>query len=78
MKKPKLIWVDTEDPLILAARMDAYYMYDGTECDPVFNEKTINPIQAWCEQTNCGVRISFDMFRFKNQAHKTMFLLRWG
>jgi hypothetical protein len=78
MKKPKLIWVDTEDPLILAARMDAYYIYEKAECDPVLNEQTMDPIQAWCEQTNCGVRISFDMFRFKNQAQKTMFLLRWG
>ena len=78
MKKAKLIWVETEDPLILAARTDAYYIYDGTECDPVFNEHTMGHIQAWCRQTNCGVRISFDMFRFKNQAQKTMFLLRWG
>ena len=78
MKKPKLIWVDTEDPLILTARMDAYYIYEKAECDPVFNEQTMDPIQEWCRQTNCGVRISFDMFRFKNQAQKTMFLLRWG
>jgi hypothetical protein len=71
MKEPKLFWVDTEDPLILAARMNEYYMF-------MFNEQTLDPIQAWCEETNCGVRISFDMFRFKNQAQKTMFLLRWG
>jgi hypothetical protein len=78
MRKPKLIWVDTEDPLILTARMDAYYIYEKAECDPVLNEQTMDPIQTWCEETNCGVRISFDMFRFKNQAQKTMFLLRWG
>jgi len=47
MRKPKLIWVDTEDPLILAARMNASYVYDGAECDPVFNEQTMDPIQEW-------------------------------
>jgi len=72
----KLLWVATEDPLILAVRMDGYY--DHISIHNVLNEEAIDPIQAWCEETNCGVRISFDMFRFKNQAHKTMFLLRWG
>ena len=67
----KLIWVNTEDPLILAARMEKFYVH-------VLNENTMDPIQAWCEQTNCGVRISFDMFQFKNEKQKTMFLLRWG
>ena len=72
----KLTWVTTEDPLILAARMDAYYV--STLINHVLNEETIDPVQAWCEQTNCGVRISFDMFKFKNEKQKTMFLLRWG
>lgn len=72
-----MFWVDTEDPLILAARMDAYYIYEPS-LENVLNEETLDPIQAWCEETNCGVRISFDMFKFKNEKQKTMFLLRWG
>jgi hypothetical protein len=72
----KMFWVDTEDPLILAARMEEYYV--SGPLYNVLNEETMDPIQAWCEQTNCGLRISFDMFKFKNEKQKTMFLLRWG
>lgn len=41
-------------------------------------ERDLDPIQKWCEDHNCGVRTSFDTFRFKNQKEKTMFLLKWG
>jgi hypothetical protein len=42
------------------------------------SEEDMDPIQEWCKQTNCGVRTSFDMFKFKNKKEITMFLLRWG
>ena len=41
-------------------------------------ERDIDPIQTWCEEHNCGVRTSFDTFRFRSQKEKTIFLLRWG
>ena len=41
-------------------------------------ERDIDPIQRWCEEHNCGIRTSFDTFRFRNQKEKTMFLLQWG
>ncbi len=41
-------------------------------------ERDIDPIQKWCEEHQCGVRTSFDTFRFRNQKEKMMFLLRWG
>lgn len=41
-------------------------------------EKDMDPIQTWCQQTNCGKRLSFDTWIFKTDAHVTMFLLRWS
>jgi len=35
------------------------------------------PIQEWCLENNCGSRMSYDTFKFRNQKQKTMFLLRW-
>jgi len=37
----------------------------------------VHPIQEWCLENNCGRRMSYDTFRFRNQKQKTMFLLRW-
>jgi len=42
------------------------------------NELDMEPIQAWCEKNNCGTRMSFDTFRFRNDDEITMFLLRWS
>lgn len=41
-------------------------------------ETDMDPIQAWCGETHCGRRISFNEFQFKNEKQITMFLLRWG
>ena len=43
-----------------------------------FKEEDMDPIQQWCQESNCGKRISFDMFQFKNDKQITMFLLRWS
>lgn len=41
-------------------------------------ESDIEPIQAWCEENNCGRRTSFDTFKFKSKEEQVMFLLRWS
>ena len=41
-------------------------------------EADMDPIQKWCQDSNCGKRISFDMFQFSNDKQITMFLLRWS
>lgn len=41
-------------------------------------EDFMNEVQEWTKQTKCGLRMSFDMFKFKNKKHMTMFLLRWA
>jgi hypothetical protein len=43
-----------------------------------FNETLMDPIQEWSQLTHCGIRTSFDTWRFKNKKELTMFLLRWG
>jgi hypothetical protein len=41
-------------------------------------ETQLTQIQTWCEQTGCGRRTSFDMFKFRNNEEITMFLLKWS
>jgi hypothetical protein len=41
-------------------------------------ESDMDPIQQWCKDSNCGKRISFDMFQFNSDKQITMFLLRWS
>lgn len=42
------------------------------------NEHDIDPIQRWCEEHNCGKRMSFDMWKFRSKKEITMFMLRWA
>jgi len=35
-------------------------------------------IATWCSDHKCGCRQAYDMWRFKNQAEVTMFLMRWS
>lgn len=41
-------------------------------------EEDMDPIQQWCTEHKCGVRTSFDMFKFKNEAEVVAFLLKWN
>ena len=70
----KIKWIDTSRRLTLAARVEVQPR--GFEVG--INESDMYPIQQWCEEHNCGTRVSFDMIRFKSKKHITMFLLRWG
>jgi len=42
------------------------------------SEPDIDPIQEWCEANRCGLRTSFDTFRFKSERDKNLFLLKWS
>ena len=42
------------------------------------NEADMDPIQAWSEDCNCGKRMSFNVWKFKNEKQITMFLIRWA
>jgi hypothetical protein len=41
------------------------------------NEEDMIEVQAWCTEANCGKRLSFDTFYFKNEEAYLMFALRW-
>jgi hypothetical protein len=42
------------------------------------NESDMDPVQAWSVECNCGVRMSFNVWKFKNEKQITMFLIRWS
>jgi hypothetical protein len=42
------------------------------------NETDMDPVQAWTEECNCGTRMSFNVWKFKNEKQITMFLIRWA
>jgi hypothetical protein len=42
------------------------------------NDLDMDPIQAWTTECNCGIRMSFNVWQFKNEKQITMFLIRWS
>ena len=38
----------------------------------------MDPIQNWCVENRCGVRTSFDTFKFRTEDELVLFLLRWS
>ena len=72
--KKEIFWVDTARRNSLSARTRVQPR--GYEVG--INEQDMDPIQKWCEEHNCGKRVSFDTFQFKTSAQKTMFLLKWS
>lgn len=77
----QLIWIETAKRYTLSARVRVSPV-DTLKPDNGFatgaSERDLDPVQAWCEQHDCGVRTSFDTFRFRNKREITMFLLRWS
>ena len=41
-------------------------------------EDVIDEMVAWCKDSDCGRRIAYDMFAFRNRPELSMFLLRWA
>ena len=41
-------------------------------------ESDMDPVQAWSEQCHCGTRMSFNVWKFKNEKQITMFLIKWS
>ena len=38
----------------------------------------LDPVQDWCVANQCGIRMSFNTFRFGNEKELAVFLLRWS
>ena len=41
------------------------------------NESDMDPIQSWTDECHCGTRMSFNVWKFKNEKQITMFLIKW-
>jgi len=41
-------------------------------------ESDMDPIHEWSKETGCGIRISFNMWRFRTPEDMTVFLLKWS
>jgi hypothetical protein len=71
----KLTWQRDPRPFYLVARI--HYEH-GAITATGLREEHIEPVATWCRETHCGVRTSFDQFRFRNEQEIAMFLLRWS
>ena len=58
-------------------RLRASGVSSSTHFD-LLQESDMDPIQEWCDAHHCGIRTSFDTFKFRNKKQITMFLLRWA
>ena len=41
-------------------------------------ETDMDPVQEWSQESNCGTRMSFNVWKFTNEKQITMFLIRWA
>ena len=70
---PKIIWHQ-----LPGRKLKATWLPQARGFEMGLKESDMDPIQKWCQDSNCGKRISFDMFQFKTDKQITMFLLRWS
>lgn len=74
------------DPPVLKHRKElrgrgirvVFYLDQGKNWgDSAPKDEQMDEIQEWCVNADCGKRISFDTFYFKNEEAYLMFSLRW-
>ena len=73
MARPKLHWQRVKKRYWLTGHM---VTVDGQLS--VANELQLAEVQAWCKLNNCGKRMSFSEFRFRNEQELSLFFLRWA
>ncbi len=44
----------------------------------ILKEEAADEIQAWCKKYECGQRIAYSIFKFKNEGEVAFFLLKWA
>jgi hypothetical protein len=42
------------------------------------NESDMDPVQEWSIKCNCGVRMSFNVWKFTSEKQITLFLIKWS
>lgn len=76
----KLTWIPVEGrPLYLEARLEYVHSTDHVATTLTgLRDTDLDPVQDWCVANKCGVRLSFDQFKFRNEKEIVAFLLKWG
>jgi len=65
---------DTKHKIVYQAYVNSDYSNPGFG----LSDAQMQPIQDWCDKHDCGKRLSFDLFQFRNDAEVTAFMLRWA
>jgi len=73
MVMSKIIWVRRGDLTLIAYSHESFV--SGITG---LRETDMDPIHEWSKTCNCGVRTSFDMWKFKSEKELAWFLLRWS
>ena len=73
MSKAYAIELDSRRRLAVKISMDEFVL----DQEGHYLGYPIAEMIEWCSENDCGYRIAYDMFAFKNQKDLTMFLLRW-
>ena len=74
MPTKKVIWERVGDRYWLKAKDTEYN-------ENIFHTPTelqMDTIHEWCKANDCGRRMSFSEFRFKDEKEMSLFLLRWS
>lgn len=69
----KIIWYQ-----LPGRKLKASWLPTARKFEVGLKESDMDPIQKWCQDSNCGLRLSFDTFQFASDKQITMFLLRWS
>ena len=69
----KIIWHQ-----LPGRKLKASWLPTARKFELGLKESDMDPIQKWCQDSRCGLRLSFDTFQFKTDKQITMFLLRWS
>jgi len=72
MEYAKIIWEKQ------GLRLRAAIPDPSTEWVNFLTDAEMLPIQEWSDDNKCGLRISFDTFRFRTEEEMTVFLLVWS
>ncbi len=76
MKPSRFKWIEyNHRPLVLYANLE---YENGAVTQTGLKSDMLDPVQEWCERTKWGVRVSYDMFKFRDRAEISVFLLKWG
>jgi MoaA/NifB/PqqE/SkfB family radical SAM enzyme len=60
------VWLRVDQDWLSSATLDKYH------------DAELDEIAKWCNEQQCGKRMSYHMFQFDNEAEITMFLLKWS